>query len=239
MYVINKIKAIKPVWIILIICLLFILWIIQETGYFLPVAEEINNAWVDWKENRYYVYDRGEYPDDYVFLFDINKPAVRDEEYTFLYALKGDRKKEYKVLAKEYNIDYDGPQLCIQEGYEIPLDGEITGGILFNDDAFLDKYIVNTIVELSKNPDIIVPREAFSYKHLINPIYLCFNNCPVSGKYFGEIWEVGDSMIIYRKVDESDSSGEDKVALTFIKDKKVRRKLGKYMKDSWYEKMQQ
>jgi len=239
MHVINKIKEIKLVWIILIICLLFIFWIIQQTGYFLPVAEEINNGWVEWKGKEYDVYDKGDYPDDYVFLFDINKPVARDEEYTFLYSLKGDRNKEYNVLIKEGNSDHDGPQLCIKEGYEIPLDGEITGGILFNDDVFLDKHIVNTIVELSKNPDIIVPKETFSDIRLINPIFLCFDNCPISARYFGDIWEVGDSMIIYKKTDETDSFGEDKVALTFIKDKKIRRKLRKYIKDSWYEKVQQ
>lgn len=37
-------------------------------------------------------------------------------------------------------------------------------------------------------------------------------------------------MVIYTEAGESDSSGEDKVALTFIKDKKIRKKLGKHIK---------
>ncbi|WP_143322430.1 hypothetical protein [Clostridium sp. HBUAS56010] len=239
MYVINKIKAIKPVWIILIICLSFILWIILKTGYFLPLTSHQSNSWVEWQGKKYDVYDKGDYPDDYVFLFNINKPVARDEEYNFLYSLTGDQKKEYNVLIMEGKDDHDGPQLCIQEGYEIPLDGEITGGILVNDDIFIDKNTINEIVELSRESDIIIPWEALGDKYFFYSIYLCFNNCPVSGKIFGGIWKVGDSMVIYRNADEADSSGEDKVALTFTKDRKTRKKLSKYIKVSWYDKMQQ
>lgn len=108
------------------------------------------------------------YPNNYVFLFDINNPVARDDDYNFLYSLKGDKKKEHKLLISGGKDDHDGPQLCIQKGYEIPLTGELTGGIL--GDGFIDRQAINDIVELSQYPDIIVSKEVFNKK--IHFLYL-------------------------------------------------------------------
>ncbi|RFZ78427.1 hypothetical protein DS742_13440 [Lacrimispora amygdalina] len=222
MSIINRIKLIKPVGILLIICLTFIFWIIWGTGYFLPVTQ-IAEVSVEWKGNQYHPTDINEEEEHIKYAYRIDKSVARSERYDILYLLKGDKNKEYNVLV---TADPEGErQLWIKNGYEIPLDGEITGGILRN--GFIDKQIMNTIVELSKYPDIIVSKEVFISRKYSYPIFLCFNDCPVSGKYFGKICEVGDNLIIYTESTESISSGEDKVSLTFIKDKKIKKKLSK------------
>lgn len=222
MSIINRLKAIKPVWIILIICLSFIFWIIWGTGYFLPVTH-IAEAAVEWKGNQYHPNEINEEGEHIKYAYRIDKSVARSERYDILYLLKGDKNKEYNVLA---TADPEGErQLWVKYGYEIPLEGKITGGILRND--FLDEQIMNTIMELSEYPDIIVSKEVFINRKYSYSIFLCFDGCPVSGKYFGKICEVGDNLIIYTEATDYNSSGEDKAALTFIKDKKIKKKLSK------------
>lgn len=56
-------------------------------------------------------------------------------------------------MAFDGSFGYRNTGFCLprkKEVYVIPFDGEITGGILFNEKVFMDKRTINAIVELSK-----------------------------------------------------------------------------------------
>lgn len=221
--------------IILAFCLLVIMWIKYEFGDFLPTTH-IAIAAVDWNGSSYTLMDEDK---QFEYVFVTGKWLARDNNSVayFLHSLKGDVKKEYNVVAVTDNDNRD--QLFIKNGYEIPLEGKLTGSVMTfvsysYGGEFLNKKIINSIVETSKNPDFqISPQELKDDEFKFYHIYLCFDNCPVSGSFWGRVGKSRDNFIIIPQgpneafVPDGMKEIKSDSKIFVINDKKLKKELNK------------
>ncbi|WP_143322431.1 hypothetical protein [Clostridium sp. HBUAS56010] len=123
-------KIINVCFCIFLLFLGIAVWILYDFGYFLPVTN-IAIGGADWNGNWYdsYEYIEDMNKENYGFVTD--KRIARNDGFYLLYSLKGDINKERNAIAI---VDGDNrDQLCIKSGYENPLDGDMTGGIMGGD----------------------------------------------------------------------------------------------------------
>ena len=232
----NK-QLLRLCLIILALFLFVVMWIKYEFGDFLPTTH-IAIAAVEWEGSSYTLLDEDK-QSEYIFV--TGKWLARDDNSVayFLHSLKGDVKKEYSVVAVSDNDNRD--QLFIKTGYKIPLEGKITGGVMTLESTsyggnFLNKRAINSIVKTSKNPNLqISPQELKDDEFEFYRIYLCYDNCPVSGSFWGRVGKSADKFIIVpQRSDEAfvpvgmkDIKSDNKIFL--INDKKLKKELNKYI----------
>lgn len=232
----NK-QLLKVCLIILALFLLVVMVIKYEFGDFLPTTH-IAIAAVEWAGSSYTLMDEDK-QSEYIFV--TGKWLARDDNSVayFLHSLKGDVKKEYSVVAVSDSDNRD--QLFIKNGYEIPLEGKITGGVMTFESTsyggdFLNEKAINSIVKTSKNPDLqISPQEIKDDEFKFYRIYLCYDNCPVSGSFWGRVGKSADNIIIVpQRTDEAfvpvgmkEIKSDSKVFV--INDKKLKKELNKYI----------
>lgn len=128
-----------------------------------------------------------------------------------LYSLKGDKKREYHMVVSVV----EGSNLFVEEGYEIPEEGEITAVIAEyrlepnGDNAwmnferwnrFLKKdYLEEIIKEFQSEQEIrIFENDIDVTENEFYAIHVCFNGCPVAGGRLGFVGEIdGKGIFLY------------------------------------------
>lgn len=232
----NK-QLLRVCLIFLTISIFVVMWIKYELGDLLPTTHIAISA-VEWAGNSYTLMDENK-QSEYIFV--TGKWLARDDNSVayFLHSLKGDLKKEYSVVAVSDNDNRD--QLFIKTGYKIPLEGKITGGVMtFQSTSyggnFLDEKVINSIIKASENSNLqISPQVLKDDEFKFYRIYLCFDNCPVSGSFWGLVGRSDDNFIIVpQRSDEAlaqDGIKEIKIDgnVFFINDKKLKKELNKYI----------
>ncbi|MTK06695.1 MAG: hypothetical protein F8N38_06395 [Hungatella sp.] len=232
----NK-QILRVCLIILTLSLFVVMWIKYESGDFLPTTH-IAIAAVEWAGSSYTLMDEDK-QSEYIFV--TGKWLARDDNSVayFLHSLKGDVKKEYSVVAVSDNDNRD--QLFIKTGYKIPLEGKITGGVMTFESTsyggnFLNEKAINSIIKASENSNLqISPQVVKDDEFKFYRIYLCFDNCPVSGSFWGRVGKSNDNYIVVPQTcDETFAQDGIKVIKSdskvfLIKDKKLKKELNKYI----------
>ena len=221
-----------------------IVFIIYNKVIFLPDAQ-IGVKYAHWNNKDYVREEKG------VWVYELDKKVAKNDWGYYLYSLKGDKNKDYHVLCPIIANEDENHLLYVESGFEITTEGEVTGIIVAKDGNTLwntrfikQKKIPSLINELSKENNFVLTEEEKELSQFVNyyRIYLCFNDCPISGKVVGYIVEQGKEYIVIK--DESSpfyvtDRGEMKIKkgieYMIVDNKNIRREIRGILDKYWWD----
>lgn len=225
----------KRIFIIILIVTTLILGIMNHKGYFLPKAQ-IGMKYAHWNNRDYHMEENNDW------YYEPDGCVAKNEWGYYLYSLKGDKNKSYHTLYPSIIDGYHGHPVYIESDYQIPTAGIVTGIIITENGPSVwetkfvkQKKVVKLLQVLMNDSDTNLLKQEKNVTNAdVYSIYLCFENCPVSGKFAGHIVKYGEEYIVItgnKHLLTYESAGNVKinkgVNYTVIQDNDIKKEIDK------------